>query len=516
MEKSWVVYGCELVDLAEAGIEDVGVEKAIRFHREDVKATAVGLPRGFTTKVLLDYDFSDDGQVVSFVGDYGPVMCPYGGAIERTFAAIEEPVAYRRLLYSISHGSDDEKEGDSPGFFARLFGRVRGRREVPSLIDESAVFGGCDAMWDGKKVFYMGLQGSPESEYARVEQAGFLRYLEGDDKLVGTERVRAAAMNDAARKHQADGEWAYPDCLIALEEVRSVLYLLQVSAIVMQGLSFIDGSLDERRNSRIQRNRYRGDLLPGQDVGDGSEEGARRMSQARYGAERVASLQTDIRRIERLFGLFVEGRPNIIKAFKAVRDSSLVSMDRDPELLGRPDGIFTEAEQGAIERRLEDAYAACGEDDDETKALLGLRPLWRAWDGLIDDVALFLNACLTSCWSVGGHRLIETPALRVGEYADGGAYFAQGTGRMTLQRAIAEQVVSNLDFAYERLHQPAGPGKAEPVWRICECCGLPFIFRSTSRKLVLEGTEGRQTRNKTPSAPTCSEKCRMRMKRANG
>lgn len=515
MENSWVVYGCELVDVAEVGIEDVGVEKAIRIHREDVKATAVGLPRGFTTKVLLDYDFSDDGQVVSFVGEYGPVMCPYGGAIERTFAAIEEPVAYRRLLYSISHGSDDEKEDDSPGFFARLFGRVRGRREVPGLIDESAVFGGCDAMWDGKKVFYMGLQGSPESEYARVERAGFLRYLEADDKLVGTERVRASAMNEAARKHQADGEWAYPDCLIALEEVRSVLYLLQVSAIVMQGLSFIDSSLDERRNAGIQRNRYRSALLPKVDVEECTEEDRRQASLAEDGAARVAGLQKDIRRIERLFGLFIEGRPNIIKAFKAVRDSCLVSMDRDPELLGRPDGIFSESEQGAIERRLEDAYASCGEDD-ETRALLGLRPLWRAWDGLINDVALFLNACLTSCWSVGGHRLIETPALRVGEYVDGGAYFAQGTGRMTLQRAIAEQVVSNLDFAYERLHQPAGPGKAELVWQICECCGLPYIFRSTSRKLVLEGAEGRQTRNKLPSATTCSDACRMRMTRSNG
>lgn len=515
MEKSWVVYGCELVDLTDVDIEDVGVRRAIRIRRDDARATAVGLPKGFTTKVLLDYDFSDDGQVVSFVGEYGPVMCPYGGAIERTFAAIEEPVAYRRLLYSISHGSDDEKEDDSPGFVARLFGRVRGRREGHGPLDESEGFGGCDAMWDGKRVFYMGLQGSPESEYARVEQAGFLRYLEGDDKLVGTERVRAAAMNEAARKHRAGGEWAFPDCLIALEEVRSVLYLLQVSAIVMQGLSFIDGSLDERRNSRIQRNRYRGDLLPEQDVGDDSEEGARRMSQARYGAERVASLQMDIRRIERLFGLFVEGRPNIIKAFKAARDSCLVSMDRDPELLGRPDGIFTEAEQGAIERRLEDAYAACGEDA-EAKALLGLRPLWQAWDGLIDDVALFLNACLTSCWSVGGHRLIETPALRVGEYADGGAYFAQGAGRMTLQRAIAEQVVSNLDLAYERLHEPAGSKKKEPVWQICECCGLPYIFRNTSRKLVLEGAEGRQTRNKLPSATTCSDACRMRMTRSKG
>ncbi len=515
MQKSWTVYNCELVDLADMDIEDVGVQKAIQIYRDDVKMTAVDIPKGFTTKVLLDYDFSDDEQVLSFVREYGPVMCPYAGAIERTFAAIEEPVTYRRLLHSISYKPDDSKKEDdgSSGFFARLFGRVRNYQETPRSIDKfDEAFAGCDAMWDAKRLFYMELHKSTESEYARTNRAGFMRYLEDDDKLVGTERIRAAAMNKAAREFHVTGQWVFPDCLIALEEVRSVLYLLQVSAIVMQGFSFIDDTLDERRNAEIQRHRYKKSYLPRQNVKDQSKEEAECTRRAKYGAENIANQHVQIRRMKRLFGLFIAGRPNIIKAFKTVRNDSLASMDRDDDTV-ELDGIFSETEQKKIERRLEEAQTAYNKDD-ATKALLNLQPAWWAWGKMIDDVALFLSACLTSCWSTDGHRLIETPALRVGSYAtDGGAYFAQGTDRMTLQRAIAKQIVSNLDFASKKLHQSASLEKAEPVWQICECCGLPFIFRNTSKKLISVDAERRSTRNKLPSAPTCSDICRMRLKR---
>lgn len=75
-QRTWKVYDCDLVDMAETNPE------------------AEALPKGFATRVLLDYDFSDDEQVLAFARRYGPVACPYGGAIFRTTMTIENPPRY--------------------------------------------------------------------------------------------------------------------------------------------------------------------------------------------------------------------------------------------------------------------------------------------------------------------------------------------------------------------------------------------------------------------------------------
>mgnify|MGYP000500163617 CR=1 FL=1 len=92
----------------------------------------------------------------------------------------------------------------------------------------------------------------------------------------------------------------------------------------------------------------------------------------------------------------------------------------------------------------------CSGDDPETLALLERRPLWQAWDGLQGDLAIFLEACLTNCWGTYGHHLVSKESLRVDGLEDGGAYFGGSADRMTLQRAIAEQIVENLDLARKK------------------------------------------------------------------
>ena len=128
-EQYWSVYDCSIVDLGEGGAGYPKLPRAIRIDRDKELKKAVALPRGFVTKVLLDYDFSDDGQVLSFLREYGPVMCPYAGAIDRTFAAIEDPLSYRRLLHSVVSERQAEDERRDGGAFARLFSIVRDMRD---------------------------------------------------------------------------------------------------------------------------------------------------------------------------------------------------------------------------------------------------------------------------------------------------------------------------------------------------------------------------------------------------
>lgn len=71
-ERYWVVYDCSIVDLGEGGAGYPKLPRAIRIDRDKELKKAVALPRGFVTKVLLDYDFSDDEQVLSFLREYGP------------------------------------------------------------------------------------------------------------------------------------------------------------------------------------------------------------------------------------------------------------------------------------------------------------------------------------------------------------------------------------------------------------------------------------------------------------
>ena len=117
-ERYWVVYGCSIVDLGEGGARYPKLPRAIRIDRDKELKKAVALPRGFVTKVLLDYDFSNDEQVLSFLREYGPVMCPYAGAIDRTFAAIEDPLSYRRCSTASSPSAkqrtSDATEAPSP------------------------------------------------------------------------------------------------------------------------------------------------------------------------------------------------------------------------------------------------------------------------------------------------------------------------------------------------------------------------------------------------------------------
>ena len=517
--KSWKIYGCKIVEPAEGEQTVRRLPKAILIDRENSIKEAVGLPRGFTTKVLLDYDFSDDDQVLGFVRGYGPVMSPYGGAVDRTLAAIEDPVTYRRLLYSVVRDREEEDRGREErrdtGVFARLFGRVR-RPDGASVfreggpLDPSEEFKGCDYMWDAKRLFYSGMNASAESDYLRMAHRGFVRYLEDDDKLVGTERLRALAWNRAARVHGETGEWLAPQCLISLEEVRAVLYLLQVSAVVMQGFSYLDGTISERRNTGAQRRRYVNRFLPGSYDKDDD------VSRIEAAANRTANMQGKIRLVERLFWLFISGRPHLIRAFREVRPGCLQSF-RDPD--GRPwvpDGILSEGERDRVARCLDDARERFS-DDSEALSLLVMRPVWQAWDGLQGDLSVFLTACLTSCWSSGGHHLVENGVLQVGGFEDGGPFFGLGADRMTLQRAIAGQILENLGIADRDLHASgknaeAPGGDGEPVWKVCSECGNLFIFRSTSRKPILLGEE-RATKRKMPTATTCSDACRMTEKR---
>ena len=106
--------------LISLGLESGAFKSGLSDADKELKK-AVALPRGFVTKVLLDYDFSDDEQVLSFLREYGPVMCPYAGAIDRTFAAIEDPLSYRRLLHSVVSERQAEDERRDGGAFARLF-----------------------------------------------------------------------------------------------------------------------------------------------------------------------------------------------------------------------------------------------------------------------------------------------------------------------------------------------------------------------------------------------------------
>lgn len=507
----WSVYDCEIVDLKVGPEADSSLPRAIRYDRGHPLKKAIALPRGFVTKVLLDYDFSDDNDVLSFVRDYGPVMCPYAGAISRTLAAIEEPFSYRRLLNSVVSDSKDEPRG--AGAFVRLFGVLRERfvHRGGRPLDASEDYMGCDYVWDAKRLFYSGMNASAESDYLRTERRGFVRYLEDDNRLVGTERLRALAWNRAAGERRETGIWDPPQCLVSLEETRGTLYLLQVAAVVLQGFSYIDFTVGERHNAGIQRRRYVKALQPKSFDGVDEEE-ARKI---RWASNHVGGMQLDIRRVERIFDLFIMGRPNLIKALLAVCPDSLERFDGPHARPGLPDGILSSSEVVRVEGTVAKARELHA-GDAQTLRLLELRPQWQAWSLLQEDLAIFLEACLTNCWDVGSHHLVETDVLRVGGLEEGGALFGGSADRMTLQKAIAEQIVENLELASKKLHESRQDGGEDrPSWQVCSECGNLYMARSKSRRLILLGEE-EPKRVKLPTATTCSEACRMAEKRAKG
>lgn len=527
--KTWGIYDCDLIDVGELypRPDSSALPKALAIHFERPPREAEGLPKGFSTKVLLDYDFSDDEQVLEFTRQYGLVTCPYAGAIDRTSMAIEETFGYRRLLNSIvrereaSKAAEDAEDAHSAGLWARLHGLLRdwhrrGDDRDTAAADPSEDFKGCDYMWDAKRVFYSGLTSSKESDYLRSNMRGFVRYLESDDKLVGTERLRAFAWNEEARRHEESGEWVLPLCLISLEEVRAVLYLLQVSSVVLQGFSYIDHTLSERQAAGRVRRKYASQfLLPSTEGVD--DEVVRKNI---YGANRAAATYQGVRRTERLFQLFIMGRPNIVKALRSVRGDCLgVFREGDRERLapGVISDALDESERQRVDRILDEAKES-SKDDPETLRLLDLRPIWGAWEdprqNLEGDLAIFLEACLTNGWVPRNHRLIEDESLMVGDLGDGGPCFEDRANRMTLQKAIAEQIRHQLDVANQSLspNQRANASK-EPAWHVCSECGRLFMFRSTTDRLVMEG-EGKPDRDRIPSAETCSNMCRQRKSRA--
>lgn len=497
---TWAVYECELVELDTGFSKGHDVPKAIRVLRNGRIREAAELPRGFVTYPLLDYDFSSDEEVLKFVNEYGIVMCPYAGAVDRTFAAIEEPVIYRRMLHRIAAETkrdEPERTGFFGGFLLRLFRPAVSER--PRLIDPSEAFGGCDAEWDSKELFYRGLRASTESDYIRANRMGFMGYFDEDGRLVGTERIRALAMNEAASEHAKTGEWKYPDCLISLEEVRGTLYLLQVAAVVLQGFSYLDGSTDEKRNAGIQRNRYAKKFIP---KGPQDEETRRRAIDF---ADSTAKALVATRRTERMFAIFFAGRPNLLKALYSACNWAICSWDYPDSRPGVPDGILSESERQVVVERLAAAKVKY-EDDPKTLELLDKRPMQAGWGHLEENLGIFMQACLNNGWGTEGHKLVSEESFKFGEFKDGGPTFAPGDNRMTLQRAIAEQLASYLE-------------EEASSWQICEECGEPYIYHNTSPKLVTPDevrkreAEGRKTRKRLPSTTTCSDTHRMRLSR---
>lgn len=437
--KTWRIYDCDFVDMAKLYPEAAGLPKAIAIHGEGPYREAEGLPKGFVTKVLLDYDFSDDGQVLAFVREYGPVVCPYGGTMFRTAMAIGDPRYYPDMLRRASFMRGGKREG------------------TDACIE------------DADYVCRSGFLAMPESEYLLSEGRGFARYLLEDDRLVATERLRAIAWEGAAGATRAEEGRPSPPCYVSVEETRGVLYLLQAASVVLQGYSYLDASQGGR---------------------------------GEVAAEDAAAAK---RRAERLFGMFVMGRANVIRALSSIVPSCLVEQGEGDEGASDDDPLcaLDEAERQRATRIL----AAARQDDacdPGALRLLGLRPAWQAWGRLRSDLAVFVEACLTNGWMAYDGQTPLTGDLMV-DVLNG----------MTLQRAIARQILHQLDVA--RLRQdPARRANAsnEPAWHVCNECGRLFMFRSTTNRLVLKG-EGKPNRNRIPTSDTCSEMCRLRKSRAN-
>lgn len=441
-QRIWKVYDCDIIDLAEANPEAEGLPRAIAIHGERPLAAAEALPKGFVTKVLLDYDFSDDDQVLAFVRRYGPVTCPYGGAIFRTTMALEDPQYYPQKLSQVA--------------FIRGRDGGRGGLEEADLLCRS------------------GLSSSQESAYLLTEARGFARYLADDDRLVATERLRALACGAEALRGQ--GASSHLPCYVSVEEARGVLYLLQAASVVLQGYSYSDAT-------------WRMPGEAGDDAGD----------------DAVATE----RRVERLFQLFIMGRPNVVKALYSLDATCLEDRAEGDDF----SDVLDESERQRVSRVLgmaRQAHAA----DPKVLRLLALRPAWRVWGRLREDLAIFVEACLTNGWTPRDHHLIEDESLMVGDRVDGGPFFEDRANRMTLQKAIAEQIRHQLDIA----NQSCSPNRRanasnEPVWHVCSECGRLFMFRSTTDRLVMKG-ESKPGRDRIPSAETCSNMCRQRKSRA--
>lgn len=517
MENCWSVYHCDLIEPREIGLDGASLPKAIRIDRSKVFQEAIALPKGFTTKVLLGFDFSDDDQVLEFVNKYGIVMCPYGGEIDRTLGSIEDPFVCQRLLHRIVEQRSGGEEGKSglrnwlAGFLER--GLPRSGKPKSELIDPSMAFTGCDADWDATRVVYEGLHESLESNYLQAANRGFVNLFKEDDKLVGTERLRAAAVNKAVRQHAETRVWEAPDCLISLEEVRANLYLSQVAAVVLHGFSYVSNSVDGKRITGIQANRLARSVISGSER-EKKVDGKREAAMQAY-EQRIASRQ----QIERLYGLFFQGRPNLIRALRAVRPWSLTlpGVESEAAEIAMPDvGGLTIDEKERADRRLAEARESW-RDDSDALALLDLHPNWMGWKTFQSDLAIYVTACLTSCWSSAGHHLVEEESLRVGDPDGDQAYIVAGSNRMTLQRAIAQQIVEHLDNARIGRDLPekdrmSAFGK-NPVWKICSQCGSLYQFRSTTNRLVLEGEEKPRRKN-FPVEDTCSDACRKRKARS--
>lgn len=485
----WPVYRCEPVEKDSSGA------KAIMIHRREPLREVEALPKGFATKVLLGYDFSRDDDVFGFICEYGPVMCPYAGAMERAIAAIRQPTVYGDLLGSIV--MERTGGGAVRGPMELTLNGLIGRR--PSLASDRFI--DCDVEADARNLYYKGVQESAETGYLIEHGRGFARRFE--DALIDSERFRVSALRDVARLSKGEGiELADPDCLVSLEEARMMLYTFQVSSLVLDSHSYFIHGGREKLGRSAQLVKYAGELIPEGDRAD-------RDSEACRAGCAMALTEAGIRQIERTFALFIQGRPNLIKAFRAVIPNSIVLND-GPDHGSRwmPGGILSEMERRAADDRLTEARNKFS-DDAEALDLLEMTPQWEAWEHALEDSAIFIEACLTDGWGDGGHRLISTPILRVEGYGDGGPVFGKRTGRMTLQRALAEQVVEQLEVARAEAKKPGRKSRESTgAWKVCRVCGSLYMYRSTSRKAVPAG-EGKPSRNNLPTAPTCSEACRM-------
>lgn len=376
----------------------------------------------------------------------------------------------------------------------------------------SGIVSSFDGQWAPKDMLYAALHASPVADYLYINKLGFIARYFDDECLLGSERLRARAL-----LHGADGAGNPGSCLLfAFEEVRLTLYILQVAAVVMQGRSYLEHEQAEtiKHGKRVEKARER--FTP-TDIEE-MEADLEKKSPENKGAyrrliSRTVTGDSEYHDVFRLFGLFFQGRQNLLKAVKAIASGAISDMDSnfsDP-YGGAPHLNADEEERiGAIERR-----ALAGGAD---PSLLSMRPYVPLWLQMEDDLTLFLESCITCDWFPLPSELIGTDVLKRGSFADGGKDFSEAKFMWPFQRAIASQLVEYLRYAEKSRQNRATPGSVEQVankesWQLCEWCGEPFLFKNATPSLI-KSSVAKNTRHRLPTSPYCCDAHRMSVSRS--
>jgi len=229
----WFLYDCELLDNP---YDYGGSSKLLEVRPRGNALEARALPTGFVTSVLSDLDVTDDEAIVAFCRTFGMVACPYARGFERMARRIESPMSDAEFYSARKFMSRDETDLRKPesGPMNWVRNRVLTMQNPGADMYIRTDWRGFDPVSAGSDQWEHELAMDPRD---RLVSTSFCLGLFRDrTTALGTDIANAFL----AYKKTGDRENM---ALVSLEEVRTMLALLQLGVVLLGGLQLYNDNL---------------------------------------------------------------------------------------------------------------------------------------------------------------------------------------------------------------------------------------------------------------------------------